>query len=89
MLLMGNEMSQNQLLHKIMEYDFAIYDLAEFLDTHPDDEQSIALYMDLKKQSKMYTKEYVRLYGPLNHKQVTDENCWTWVSTPWPWEGGC
>lgn len=86
---MNNEMSQNNLLHTIMQYDFAIYDLVLYLNTHPCDTDSIAMYMNLKNQSKKYTEEYVRLYGPLNHNQVNDDNYWTWVSTPWPWEGGC
>lgn len=86
---MNNEMTQSNLLHMIMQYDFAIYDLVEFLDTHPDDIHAIKMYMDLKHECKKYTDEYVRMYGPLNHKQVTNDNYWTWVSTPWPWEGVC
>ena len=86
---MGNDMSQKNLLHTIMEYDFAIYDLVLYLDTHPNDTDSIKMYMDLKKQCKQLTDEYVCLCGPLNNKQVTDENYFNWVSTPWPWEGGC
>ena len=86
---MNNEMSQNNLLHTIMQYDFAIYDLVLYLDTHPNDTKSIEMYMDLKKQCKLHTEEYVRLYGPINNKQVTDDNYFNWVSTPWPWEGGC
>ncbi len=86
---MNNEMSQSSLLHTIMQYDFAIYDLVLYLDTHPNDTDSIKMYMDLKKQCKQFTDEYVRQCGPLNNKQVTDDNYFNWVSTPWPWEGGC
>ena len=86
---MNCEMNQNNLMCMIMQYDFAIYDLVLYLDTHPEDSEAIGIYMSLKAECKKLTKEYVRLYGPIKNKQVTNENYWTWVSTPWPWEGVC
>lgn len=43
-------------------------------------------YQDIYKQA---LKEYQECYGPINQKDVTQDNYWTWVQTPWPWEGEC
>lgn len=59
---MGNNNKQ-ELMRTIMEYDFAIYDLALYLDTHPEDAESIATFMKLKDICKKHYDEYVRMYG--------------------------
>ena len=86
---MNQTLSKQELLRKIMEYDFTLYDLALYLDTHPDDSASLDTFMQIKRSRDQFTAEYARHYGPLTFKQVTGENYWTWVSEPWPWEGGC
>ncbi len=86
---MNQAVTRQSLLRQIMEYDFAIYDLALYLDTHPEDSASLELFQQLKKQSERYTEEYARLFGPLTFKQVNSDNYWTWISDSWPWEGGC
>ena len=45
-----NNMTRQMLMQKIMEYKFAINDMALFLDTHPCDEKALK-----------YHNEYVNL----------------------------
>ena len=41
-------------------------------------------YRALKEQTEA---EYVKNFGPINSCQVESDTRWTWVDTPWPWEG--
>lgn len=86
---MNQVMSRTALLRQIMEYDFAMYDLALYLDTHPDDRESLEIFMNLKNTDTRYREEYERQFGPLTFKGVNSTDYWTWVSDSWPWEGGC
>lgn len=59
---MGNNNKQ-ELMRTIMEYDFAIYDLALYLDTHPEDAESIATFLKLKDICKKHYDEYIHMYS--------------------------
>lgn len=82
-------MDNSELLQKITEYGFALNDLNLYLNTHPEDSESLTTYNTLRDNYHSLCIEYARRYGPLNSNQVTSDNYWTWVSTPWPWEGAC
>ena len=86
---MSPNVCRQTLLRQIMEYVFALYDLALYLDTHPEDSDTLEMFHQLKNKSEESTSEYARLFGPLKFKQVNSDNYWTWVSQDWPWEGGC
>ena len=77
-----------ELMKKIMAYSFYIYDLNLYLDTHPDDRYTLKEYQHMRAKHDALTDEYVRRYGPINSRQVTSENYWSWIEGPWPWEGG-
>ena len=81
-------LSKCDLKRRIMEYDFALYDLNLYLDTHPSDSDTIMTFRALRNTYDQLVDEYVHRFGPLTAKQVTSDNYWTWVSEPWPWEGG-
>ena len=79
--------AQNELLQFIYETGFAIDDIVLFLDTHPEDKKALAYYRKYQTLHREAMNEYTENYGPLLNTQVNSENCWTWNSTPWPWEG--
>ena len=83
------KLCKHELMRKIMEHGFALVDLGLYLDTHPDDKDSIATYSSLRDTYNSLTMEYVHCFGPITFCQVTSDNYWTWISEPWPWEGGC
>ena len=54
-------------------------------------EVSFASYENYQSMRQQAVKDYISLYGPLNKYQVNDDNYFTWVNDPWPWEreGNC
>lgn len=81
--------NREQLMHIIDVSSFALDELVLFLDTHPDCQEAIALYnqqMDIRCQA---IREYTDLYGPVDKYRVNTSQGWSWVETPWPWEGEC
>lgn len=81
-------LSKDALMKKIMEYQFAVYELNLYLDTHPEDKDAIMKFQKLSIKYKEYLNEYAENFGPIIATQVNSENYWTWVLEPWPWEGG-
>ncbi|HHZ03076.1 MAG TPA: spore coat protein CotJB [Tissierellia bacterium] len=77
---------QQEMLLEIQKLQFAAYDLALFLDTHPND--PVALY-----RHKMYTDrlrqvkdEYEKEFGPMTVFSHEFGDNWRYINGPWPWE---
>lgn len=80
--------SDNNLLRAIQMYDFYLYDLNLFLDTHPNDKNALAKFNEIKgKRDKAY-KLYVEKYGPITAAQNNSDEHFDWINDPWPWERG-
>ena len=77
------------LLKEIDEVSFFLDDLRLYLDTHQDDQEALALYIDYVKLFKEGRQRYEAAYGPIQQSAVTDAG-YTWLNDPWPWdyEGG-
>ena len=82
---MEHELSKYELIGKIMDYKFAINDMALFLDTHPCDKKALSLHNEYVEKLKEYKTQYEKEYGPLT---VYDEaTSWSkWDYEAWPWE---
>lgn len=80
-----------KLLKEISMVDFAIVDLNEYLDTHPDDTDAVAYIKQYITILRRLKEEYASLYGPLTIYDAGfhDSNDWKWARMPLPWEGGC
>ena len=74
------------LLKKLSSYAFATHELKLFLDTHPNDKETIKKLREYEAKSKELTKEFEEKYGQIKRK-TNDELLWSWVNDPWPWEG--
>ena len=86
--MMMNQMNQAQLLHWIDMISFAVTDITQYLDTHPEDEEAVKYfnhYMDLRKSA---LQAYAGQYGPLTIDSSNPEKNWDWANMPLPWEGG-
>lgn len=81
-----NSCSQRAMLNEIMALNFAINDLALYLDTHPNDQTAIRMHCEYSEKQISLTAEYQRLYGPLTINFMSDT--WDWIDEPWPWERG-
>lgn len=67
-------------------YDFYLYDLHLYLDTHPDCQKALAEFDKYSKLSEVATKAYNKKYGPINPSQIDTSDGFSWVNGPWPWE---
>ena len=83
---MDNEnLNRHELLKKIMEYKFAINDIALFLDTNPCNSRALKKHSEYVENYNKYKEKYEKEYGPLSIDAETDS--WEkWVYEPWPWE---
>ncbi|MBQ8095372.1 MAG: spore coat protein CotJB [Clostridia bacterium] len=74
------------LLRAVQKYDFALYDLMLYLDTHPNCREALMLYRKYRKERANAVEEYTRKYGPIEALQSKAEHKWDWGQGPYPWE---
>lgn len=77
---------RREMIEQIRCCEFAINELALYLDTHPEDEKALCLHRKYCKQLKDLKDKYQRVYGPLTINYPC--NKWRWLEMPWPWERG-
>ena len=72
---------------RISAYQFALYDLALYLDSHPCDEKALQLREIYKTRLCQLINEYEQHYGKYVTKMDDVQESWTeWVKDPWPWD---
>lgn len=79
-------MNRRDMINQIRSLDFAIVELAQYLDTHVDDKRAIALHNKYANELHELKEKYQKVYGPLTIKFPC--NKWRWIEEPWPWERG-
>lgn len=78
------------LMNEIYQLGFAIVETVLYLDTHPSDSDALNYYNQIKRRYSHVMEMYSREYGPLLNTNVMNDNYWSWVATPMPWEvEGC
>lgn len=75
-----------EMLNNIRCLSFAVVELAEYLDTHPDDRKALALHREYSNKLHDLKDKYQRIFGPLTINFPC--NKWRWLEGPWPWERG-
>lgn len=78
--------TQKQLAALIQRYEFALYDLQLYLDTHTQSREAIALFDKYRSQREQAVAEYTRRFGSLQAIQNQNPDRWDWVKGPYPWE---
>ena len=78
--------SRREMINEIRCLEFAINELALYLDTHPTDQRALCLHRKYCKELKDLKDKYQKVYGPLTIQYPC--NKWRWLEEPWPWEGG-
>lgn len=74
-------------LAELQALDFAIVELALYLDTHREDQEALEVYRKYQELYDRCREVYEKKYGPLNHISARDGD-YTWLDDPWPWELG-
>lgn len=78
------------LLRTIQELEFALLELNLYLDTHPEDQNALAVFNDLASRFVTARSDYEARYGPLvNFGHSGPTASWVWIDEPWPWEIDC
>lgn len=77
-----------KLICEISEVSFYLDELRLFLDTHPSNEEALAMYNEHAIKRKCLVDEYVECFGPLSYYDVNVGNRWKWVEYPWPCVNG-
>lgn len=73
-------------LTELQALNFALYELALYLDTHREDQEALALYRNYQQLYSQGRQEYARRCGPLGHEAPSDRDGYAWLDDPWPWE---
>ncbi|KUP06605.1 cotJB protein [Bacillus coahuilensis m2-6] len=74
-------------LQQLQEVDFVILELTLYLDTHPNDIESIKQYNHYVKERHKLKEQFEKNYGPLtNFGYSYTKQPWEWKSSPWPWQ---
>ena len=77
------EKVRREMMEQIRCLDFAINELALYLDTHPEDSKALCLHRKYCKEVKELKDQYQKIYGPLTIKYPC--NKWRWLEEPWAW----
>lgn len=77
---------RREMAEQIRCYEFAITELALYLDTHPTDQKALCLHRKYCKEVKELKDKYQKVFGPLTINYPC--NKWRWLEEPWPWERG-
>lgn len=75
------------MLYQLLQYKFALTDLNLYLDTHPNDQEMIAVFKKYLTIEKQIKERYEGMYGPLTVYDINPTTTnWIWKNSPWPWE---
>ena len=76
-------------LRELQAEDFALYETALYLDSHPEDREALSYFTEKKEKTEALRKKVARAGYPLAFTD-TPEGRYAWVTSPWPWQkGGC
>lgn len=75
---------RNGMINQIKCLNFAVVDIAEYLDTHPEDRKALCLHREYCNQLEDLKNKYQKVFGPLSIYYPC--NKWRWLEEPWPWE---
>lgn len=73
-------------LHELQTLCFAIAELGQYLDTHPDDKEAFELFRSYAQLYKEGSARYEKQYGPLRHASAAEGETYDWLKDPWPWD---
>ena len=78
--------NDEELLRRLSEIDFAIYDTVLYLDAYPDCAEALAHYHMLCDARRPLVVEYEKAVGPITAFSNANRTAWEWTATPWPWQ---
>lgn len=83
-------MEQNQsmetLYAKLQKLDFAIVELALYLDSYPDNAAALDYYQKLIAEREAVSTAYAIGGCPMTILDNKNPNLWEWGQRSWPWQ---
>lgn len=70
-------------MRELQSARFALWELHLYLDTHPEDLESIAAYKKYEAKYAVKKGEFEQTYGPLDALAAPGV---AWLKNPWPWD---
>lgn len=86
--MMHQAKNKQELFSWINKVSFMAYDMALYLDTHPDDTQAMEFFHKYSQMRRQALANYAAQFGPLTMDCISNDDHWHWATQPWPWEGG-
>lgn len=81
-----NERVRERALKQLSAYDFAQLELNLFLDTHPCNQKALNEFHRINQKAKELRRCYEEEFGALTTSEVSCQDEWAWINSPWPWE---
>ena len=76
------------MLNQIMALNFAINDLALYLDTHPSDKEALRLFNETRDKYYKKVVDFEKMYYPLNSFHSNKNDTYEWLEGKFPWVRG-
>ena len=83
--MVNEKLKPDTILSQLQTVNFAVQELALYLDTHRDDREALELYQSYQQMYSNLRGMYEAENGPLNHMHA-QEGAYRWLDDPWPWE---
>jgi len=81
---------KEKLLKTIQMYDFSLYELNLYLDTHPNCQHALNYFKKYLSLKNKAVDEYTQRFGPITAEHLNDNSTsWDWATKPFPWERSC
>lgn len=80
------ENNRSQLMNAIQMYEFYLYELQLYLDSHPTCSNGLAAFRKYKQLHEKAVKAYTTRFGPLTAVSSECAGVFEWIKGPMPWE---
>ena len=71
---------------ELQALNYAIQELALYLDTHREDREALELYRSYQQMYSECAEKFKMNQGPMNHLTPGHGDQYSWLDDPWPWE---
>ena len=75
-----------EAMERLKMLEFAIVDVAHYLNAYPDSECALAYYHKLVEERDLLRTKMNEECGPLTIYDNVSHDSWDWVKGPWPWK---
>lgn len=71
---------------ELQALSFVVQELGLYLDTHPTDAEAFTLFQNYTALLEQGRKAFQEKIGPLTQLDAAQDESYTWINGPWPWQ---